>query len=60
MIKLEVTTHSGETDIVEVEEYDVASITQERNGDNEAIAIGNYSYSRIDIKNIKPIDENAE
>jgi len=55
MIKLEVTTHSGETDIIEVEEYDVQEITELRNGEQEAIAIGNYSYSRIDIKNIKPI-----
>lgn len=60
MIKLEITTHSGDTDIIEVEEYDVQKITDLRNGEQEAIAIGNHSYSRIDIKNIKPVDENAE
>lgn len=60
MIKLEVTTHSGETDVIEVDEYDAIAITKERNGENEAIAIGNHSYSRIDIKNIKPVQENAE
>lgn len=54
MIKLEITTHSGDTDIIEVEEYDVQKITDLRNGEQEAIAIGNHSYSRIDIKNIKP------
>lgn len=60
MIKLEITTHSGDTDIIEVEEYDVQKITDLRNGEQEAIAIGNHSYSRIDIKNIRPVDENAE
>lgn len=60
MIKLEITTHSGETDVIEVEEFDAVAITEERNGDKEAIAIGNHSYSRIDIKNIKPVNENAE
>lgn len=61
MIELEVSTHSGETDIIEVESYDAEEMTELRNGDKEAIAIGNYSYSRIDIKNIKPVkSENAE
>lgn len=60
MMKLEVTTHSGETDVIEVEEYDVQKITDLRNGEQEAIAIGNYSYSRIDIKNIKPVQEHVE
>lgn len=58
MIKLEVSTHSGDVDIVEVEEYDVNDITQKRNDNSiEAIAIGNNSYSRIDIKNIKVIEQ---
>ena len=61
MIKLEVSTHSGDVDIVEVDEYDAVEITEKRNDSTiESIAIGNYSYSRIDIKNIKPIEENAE
>lgn len=54
MIKLKVTTHSGDEDIIEVESFDVDKITELRNGDDEAIALGNCSYSRIDIKNIKP------
>lgn len=57
MIKLEVSTHSGETDILEVEEFDAEEMTELRNGDDEAIAIGNHSYSRIDIKNVKPVKE---
>lgn len=56
MIKLEVSTHSGDVDIIEVEEFNAEEITDKRNGDDEAIAIGNHSYSRIDIKNIKPVD----
>ncbi len=60
MIKLEVSTHSGETDVIEVDEYDAEEMTELRNGDDEAIAIGNYSYSRIDIKNVKPVKEDTE
>lgn len=56
MIKLEVSTHSGETDVIEVDEYDATEITELRNGNKEAIAIGDHSYSRIDIKNIKPMN----
>lgn len=60
MIKLEVSTHSGDVDVIKVEEYDALEITELRNGDKEAIAIGDHSYSRIDIKNIKPLEENEE
>lgn len=58
MIKLEVSTHSGDTAIVEVEDYNVDDITEKRNDSTlESIAIGNHSYSRIDLKNIKVLDE---
>ena len=57
MIKLEVSTHSGDVDIIEVDEYNVDDITQKRNDNTlEAIVLGNHSYSRIDLKNIKVID----
>lgn len=58
MVKIRVTTHSGEDDTVKVEEYNAADITKKRN-DNEiqAIQLGENSYSRIDIKNIKVIDQ---
>lgn len=56
MIKLEVSTHGGEVDVIEVDEYDVIEITDKRNDNTiESIALGNHSYSRIDIKNIKPV-----
>lgn len=61
MIKLEISTHSGDIDVVEVTEYDAEDITDKRNDDTiEAILIGRYSYARIDLKNIKVIEENVE
>lgn len=57
MVKLEITTHSGnEVDIIEVEQYDAQHINQQRNDDTIlAVLIGENSYSRIDLKNIKVI-----
>lgn len=57
MVKLEITTHSSnEVDIIEVEQYDAQHINQQRNDDTIlAILIGENSYSRIDLKNIKVI-----
>ena len=57
MIKLEISTHSGDVDMVEVEEYNAQEIADKIN-DNEtqAIAFGDNVYSRIDIKNIKKIE----
>lgn len=61
MTKLEVSTHGGEVDVVEVVEYNVEDITNKRNDSTiESIAIGNHSYSRIDLKNIKVIENNNE
>lgn len=57
MVKIEVSTHSGDIDVIEVETYNAENITKMRNDSSlESIAIGEHSYSRIDIKNIKPID----
>lgn len=55
MIKLEVSTHSGDTLEVEADEFDVVEFTELRNGNVEAIALGAHSLSRIDIKNVKVI-----
>ncbi|MCM3053664.1 hypothetical protein [Caldibacillus thermoamylovorans] len=57
MVKLEITTHSSnEVDIIEVEQYDAQHINQLRNDDGIlAVLIGENSYSRIDLKNIKVI-----
>lgn len=60
-MKLKITTHSGvDEDIVEVEEYNAEDMAEKRNDtDIEAIAIGDNVYSRIDLKNIKPVYEDA-
>lgn len=60
MFKLNVTTHSGENDIVEVEVYDPNELNTQRNDESiQAILIGQNSYSRIDLKNVKLIEEVA-
>lgn len=61
MIKLNITTHSGDDDIVEVEVYDAKELEEKRNNNElESIAIGDNVYSRIDLKNIKPIKEEVD
>ncbi|HAM79638.1 hypothetical protein [Ornithinibacillus bavariensis] len=61
MIKLNVTTHSGDDDIIEVEAYDAKELEDKRNNNElESIAIGDNVYSRIDLKNIKRIREELE
>lgn len=58
MIKLEITTHSGDLDIIEVKEYDAEKLNDLRNNNEiESILIGENSYSRIDLKNIKVIEK---
>ncbi|MCG5104459.1 hypothetical protein [Oceanobacillus alkalisoli] len=55
MIKLEISTHSGDVDTVEVNSYNAEEMATELNNHEiQAIAIGDNVYSRIDIKNIKP------
>lgn len=58
MIKLKVTTHSGDEDIVAVKEYSASDLAKQMN-DNEvhSIVIGDMIYSRIDLKNVKPIKD---
>ena len=62
MVKLEISTHSGDIDILKVETYDPEDIDKKRNDENlQSILIGRNSYSRIDLKNIKQItDEQVE
>lgn len=55
MVKLEVSTHSGDVDVLVVENYDVYELEEKRNSEVEAVAIGDNIYSRIDLKNIKVI-----
>jgi len=57
-MKLRVTTHSGEDDIINVESYNAIEVTELRNNNVvQAIQIGSASYSRIDIKNITVEEE---
>lgn len=59
-MKIRVTTHSGEDDIIEVEEYNAEEITAKRNNNEiQAIQLGNASYSKIDIKNITVVEETS-
>jgi|GEM_PF-3539424 len=57
MVKLNVTTHSGNDDIVMVDDYNAEEMASKVNNiDLQAIAIGNNVYSRIDLKNIKLVE----
>lgn len=61
MVEIEVSTHSGDIDVVSVEKYEPKDMAQKLNdNDVHSILIGDNIYSRIDIKNIKPVKENAE
>ena len=53
---LEVSTHSGEVDVIIVSNYDPVEIAIKLN-DNEikVISLGDYIYSCIDIRNIRPV-----
>lgn len=57
MTKIEISTHSGDVDIVEIEEYDAEQMANEINNNEKlVISIGDNIYSRIDIKKIKKIE----
>ena len=56
-MSLKVTTHSGDEDNVQVTDYNSLEMAEKMNDENiQGIAIGNNVYSRIDLKSIKPID----
>ena len=56
MIKLEISTHSGDVDIVEVVEYSAESVAEQlNNSEVQAVVFGDNVYSRIDVKNVKPV-----
>ena len=58
MIKLEISTHSGDIDIVEVVEYSAESVAEQlNNSEVQAVVFGDNVYSRIDVKNVKPFSE---
>lgn len=58
-MKLQVETHDGSADVVEVEGYNASEIAEEINNSQEehVIAFGDYIYSKINIKTIKPFEE---
>ena len=50
--------HTGETYEIPVKDYDMAQLNEQRNdSDLNGILIGNYSLSRINIRDIVPIEE---
>jgi len=58
MINLELSTHSGETDTLEVESFDAEDVADKiNNNEKNVIVLGGNVYSRIDIKNIKVVDK---
>lgn len=56
--KIEVSTHSGDVDVLQVDHYDPDDILQKLNDPEiQAIKIADNIYSKIDIKNIRVIDD---
>lgn len=62
MKKIKIETHEGTSEIVEVSEYDAAKTVKEINDSQEehAIAFGDYIFSKINIKTIKPYSGQEE
>jgi hypothetical protein len=58
-MKLHVSTHSGEDTIVEVENYNANELNEKLNDNSiNTVAIGNVIFSRIDVKLVKPREQN--
>lgn len=57
MVKLQLSTHSGEVDILEVQDYNPNELAEKINDNNiNVIVLAKNIYSKIDIKNIKVIE----
>lgn len=58
MTTIEVSTHSGDVDELEVDDYNPSELLTKLN-DNEinSVKLGNNIYSKIDIKNIRVIED---
>ena len=57
-MKVKVTMHTGESYEIPVENIDVYEINEQRNQNElSAILIGNYSLSRINIRDVIPMEE---
>ena len=60
-IRLEVSTHSGTSDIIYVDDYNANEMVTKLNDlEIQAVIVGDHIYSRIDVKNIKPVSEGSE
>ena len=60
-MKLKVTMHTGEEHEIEVKSYNAAELNDQRNDELiNSILIGDYSLSRINIRDVIPIQENVE
>ena len=57
-MKVKVTMHTGEAYEIPVDNIDMYQINEQRNQNElSAILIGNYSLSRINIRDVIPMDE---
>lgn len=57
MVKLQLSTHSGEVDILEVQNYNPNELAEKINDNNiNVIVLAKNIYSKIDIKHIKVIE----
>ena len=59
---IEVETHDGKRNIIEVEEYNASTVAEDINNSREehVIVFGDYIYSKINIKTIKPFEEKGD
>ena len=57
-MKVKVTMHTGEVYEIPVENIDMYEVNEQRNKNElSAILIGNYSLSRINIRDVIPMEE---
>ena len=60
-MKLKVYMHSGEEYEIEVDEYSAEELNEKRNDETiSSILIGDYSLSRINIRDVIPMKEQTE
>ena len=60
-MKVKVYMHSGEEYEIEVDSYDAAELNEQRNNETiSSILIGDYSLSRINIRDVIPLIEQTE
>lgn len=60
MVKLQLSTHSGEVDILEVQNYNPNELVEKINDNNiNVIVLAKNIYSKIDIKHIKVIENES-